>query len=87
MGNQCCSKRQEVEPRSIYTGLKTPGNDVDTKRGVDAELEIGRRSDGELDATDGELNPEVLLEGLVQEETAWSKFIVESSSNNFKNLA
>ncbi|KAK4876844.1 hypothetical protein RN001_009350 [Aquatica leii] len=28
MGNQCCSKRQEVEPRSIYTGLKTPGNDV-----------------------------------------------------------
>ncbi|KAF5289629.1 hypothetical protein FQA39_LY14987 [Lamprigera yunnana] len=60
---------------------------VDTKRGVDTELEMGRRSDGELDATDGELNPEVLFEGLAQEETMWPKFIVESSSNNFKNSA
>ncbi|KAF5306554.1 hypothetical protein FQA39_LY08876 [Lamprigera yunnana] len=60
---------------------------VDTKRGVDTELEIGRRPDGELDATDGELNPEVLFEGLAQEETVWPKFIVESSSNNFKNSA
>ncbi|KAF5285717.1 hypothetical protein FQA39_LY16523 [Lamprigera yunnana] len=60
---------------------------VDTRKGVDTELEIGRRSDGELDATDGELNPEVLFEGLAQEETVWPKFIVESSSNNIKNLA
>ncbi|KAF5279362.1 hypothetical protein FQA39_LY05472 [Lamprigera yunnana] len=58
---------------------------VDTKRGVDTELEIGRRLDGELDATDGELHPEVLFEGLAQEETVWPKFTVESSSNNFKN--
>ncbi|KAF2900764.1 hypothetical protein ILUMI_05417 [Ignelater luminosus] len=28
MGNQCCSKREDVEPRSIYTGLKPSGNDV-----------------------------------------------------------
>lgn len=27
MGNQCCSKREDVEPRSIYTGLKPSGND------------------------------------------------------------
>ncbi|KAF5288862.1 hypothetical protein FQA39_LY03741 [Lamprigera yunnana] len=60
---------------------------VDTKRGIDMELEIGRRSDGELDTTDGELNPEVLFKGLAQEETVWPKFIVESSSNNFKNSA
>ncbi|KAF5287919.1 hypothetical protein FQA39_LY15623 [Lamprigera yunnana] len=60
---------------------------VDTKRGVNTELEIGRRSDGELDATDGELNPEVLFERLPQEETVRPKFIVESSSNNFKNSA
>ncbi|KAF5287085.1 hypothetical protein FQA39_LY16070 [Lamprigera yunnana] len=60
---------------------------MDTRRGVDTELEIGRRSDGELDATDRELNPEVLFEGLAQEETVWPKFIVESSSNNLKNSA
>ncbi|KAF5282356.1 hypothetical protein FQA39_LY17600 [Lamprigera yunnana] len=60
---------------------------VDTKRGVDTELEIGRQSDGEQDATDGELNPEALFEGLAQEETVWPKFIVESSLNNFKNSA
>ncbi|KAF5295259.1 hypothetical protein FQA39_LY13124 [Lamprigera yunnana] len=50
---------------------------VDTQRGVDTELEIGRRLDGELDATDGELNPEVLFEGLAQEVMVWPKFIVE----------
>ncbi|KAF5275931.1 hypothetical protein FQA39_LY00727 [Lamprigera yunnana] len=60
---------------------------VDIKREVGTKLEIGRRSDGELDATDGKLNPEVLFKGLAQEETAWPKSILESSSNNFKNSA
>ncbi|KAK4884218.1 hypothetical protein RN001_000489 [Aquatica leii] len=76
------------DARGTFGVSRIDAGDSDSfaREGDDGLLMTFKRFSFTVDTKRG-LNPEVLFEGLAQEETVWPKFIVESSSNNFKNLA